>query len=411
MQAIARFVFALLLAARAGADVLVVDPGAGPFTTIDAAASAAQPGDTVLVKSGTYGALAIGSKSLVISADVGANVQLTETLTVQNLAAGDSIVLRGLNVESGFGGAGLRVLDSAGEVWAEDCLFEGTSQPRFVVGVGAVIENSSSASLVRCELRGGSGGAFLISGGDGLLVRGGSEAHLYDCIVRGGTGPTPCSPGPGFVGGAGARVRDGFLYASGSTFFGGLGGAAFLDIFGGSCFDGGPGGPGLILDDAAADVQLHDHAAMGGSGGPAGGAACFPGPAGADVDAAFGTLTLIPGTARRVDASHPVREGQSLAVTYSGVPGDLVLHFAALDHVPLFAPALGGTALIDAAALVFVGSQSLPAGGPQQVSVPIALIPGPSALVYTQVIAFHPSEPLPLQLGNGQAVLVLDAAF
>lgn len=391
--------------------VLVVNPSGGPFPTIDAAVAAAQPGDTVLVKTGTYGALQLGSKPLVVSADVGAVVQINETVTVQDLAAGDSIVLRGLRVKSAFGGAGLRVLNSPGELWVEDCVLEGTSLPRFVVGRGAVLEDAESVSFTRCDIRGGSGGDFLITGGDGLVLMGTSGAHLFDCTARGGVGPPLLAAGPATVGGAGARVAGGFLYASGSTFLGGVGGPGFVGLFGAPCSDGGQGGPGLLVEGTTAEVHLHDHAATGGAGGASGGASCVVGPDGGDVQAPPGVVATIPGVARRVDAVHPVREGELLTFNYQGLDGDLALHFLAAGQDAVFTPALGGTVLLEPVAFQLLWSGLLPAGGSAQHALTVGPIAASSALVYTQLVVLNAASPLSLQVGNGQSVLVLDSAF
>src|SRR5437867_7856524 len=84
-------------AARAG-NVLVVDAsGGGAFTQIQPAVDAAADGDTILVKSGTYGSFVVGDKGLAIVGDAGASVQVAGAIRARNLAAGRTLVLENLD--------------------------------------------------------------------------------------------------------------------------------------------------------------------------------------------------------------------------------------------------------------------------------------------------------------------------
>ena len=84
--------------------VLVVGPGE-PFVTIQPAIDAAQDGDVVLVRPGTYAGFVVDGKSLVVHAD-GA-VTLTESvekscIQVQNVPAGSRVVVRGFFAKMTF---------------------------------------------------------------------------------------------------------------------------------------------------------------------------------------------------------------------------------------------------------------------------------------------------------------------
>src|SRR5437016_2892190 len=73
--------------ARAG-NVLIVDSsGSGQYTDIQSAVDAAQEGDVVLVRTGTYFTFLVSNKELAVVGDAGANVQIVGAIRVHDLAA------------------------------------------------------------------------------------------------------------------------------------------------------------------------------------------------------------------------------------------------------------------------------------------------------------------------------------
>jgi pectin methylesterase-like acyl-CoA thioesterase len=70
------------------ANVLVVDAsGGGSYTQIQPAIDAADDGDTILVKSGSYTWFSVIDKSIAIVGDAGANVSLVGGARVEGCAA------------------------------------------------------------------------------------------------------------------------------------------------------------------------------------------------------------------------------------------------------------------------------------------------------------------------------------
>jgi hypothetical protein len=89
-----------LLAPASAAGVITV-AGSGPadFTQIADAVAAARDGDLILVSpsAGSYAAFTIDGKALVISSAQAGTPVSTRQITIENLAAGQTCVLRGLD--------------------------------------------------------------------------------------------------------------------------------------------------------------------------------------------------------------------------------------------------------------------------------------------------------------------------
>src|SRR5688572_11647178 len=202
------FVFLFLAfagAARGG--VIQVGPQSGGYGEIQAAVDAAQPGDLILVRTGTYAGFVVDGKGLSIVADAGALVQVAGAVVIQNLPASGFVLLSGLKVavpgSAAFSPPGLELLDDAGFARLSDCEFRGaqgaSNASNFsncsLVGPGSNgVEIAGSARVLfqDCALIGGTGGTAFKkckggTGGDGLFTQT-SAVALYDCTIRGGTG-------------------------------------------------------------------------------------------------------------------------------------------------------------------------------------------------------------------------------
>lgn len=248
--------------------VLTVDPtGGGHFLDIQSAVDAAVDGTTIVVQSGTYGAVAIDGKGLEIVSAAGAVVRIDGGLRVVNTAASQPVTVAGLDV---FGvndsvpteGIGLYVAGNLGVVTAESCTFTGAEGEGgnvcFPTGhidgyTGAVLQNSVQVALVSCVVQGGAGAGPDGTGsqctnsgaGNGAVGLEVIDTGLTLCAVTaagGNGGPTGVHSGGG---GIGLHVRgdDGVVTSVNSSFVGGDGGLAWNLLFATS----GGGGNGLQL--------------------------------------------------------------------------------------------------------------------------------------------------------------------
>jgi hypothetical protein len=111
----------MLLARPLQAAVVVVDFANGPGTDYEflwQAIDAAADGDTLLIRPGYYETwVTVDGRSLTLLGD-GAGVNIDGTLTVRHLAAGQRVVLRGLDL--GYAGS-VELYDNDGVVYVEDC--------------------------------------------------------------------------------------------------------------------------------------------------------------------------------------------------------------------------------------------------------------------------------------------------
>jgi hypothetical protein len=336
------------LGSSAAAGVLVVDAaGGGAFTDLQLAINAAQDGDTLLVKAGTYETCQIDNKSLTIVADSGSTVVVEAGAQVLNLAPSKRVVLSGLRISGTWPsqysdppGVGLSLTGNSGPVRIEDCRIEGGwgdndiwctcisgSPCSGAMGV-TVISNPAGVAFVGCTIYGGSSGGPYdcycdtppppsINGNTGLYLEDGLVA-LYDCQVHGGSGGGSCHAGGN--GGDGAHVTTASmattLVASDCTFNGGYGGGA---PEGGDVPppQGGNGGAGLVVDSGAYIWRL-DTTFTGGLGGSGSQSAGINGQAIVNLGVIF------PFAVPHLKLTTPsvVRELQTVPLTVHGRPGD-----------------------------------------------------------------------------------------
>ena len=315
-------------AARAG--VIVVDAaGGGDFTTVGAAIGAAVDGDILVIRPGDYTrepALDTAGKALVIVGDTGGTT-LLPILTVRDLAAGKTAVLRHLSLEpSGFADllAGtVRVTNNLGRVHIEDCQIRGRDGSSSFLGLfanpgetGLLVLSSAAVAVHRCTITGGQGistapgpfgvGQVTCSIG-GLAIEAQSCAlSLHQVTATGGEGGSGAPTGEtGSDGGDGLRALFSSVIVSGCTLQGGDGGLGNLD---------GQSGVGVRSSGTGASLSELDSSLVGGAGAPG-------------LLVLAGTHDVWTGEAWSLAISSPVRSGSVGSITASGPPNKVFALF------------------------------------------------------------------------------------
>jgi hypothetical protein len=404
----------LLAPAASAGQVWVVQDA----SQLSSAIAAAQHGDIVLLKSGIYASasgFSISDKAVSLVADSGATVDLQGRLLLDSLPATSACVLQRLHVTNAMPNQQVLLANGVSSpLWIEDCTFEGLLLP------GAQVTSPAAALLVNCSraaLHGtsfvGAPGKPVNNGGTGLELFQ-SNVGMNSCTARGGTGSAATSLFvPPAQGGNGVQVSDGFLYAAGTTFEGGTGGDGFAGVNPTPCFAGAPGGAGvrLLQFQFSPPVRLLGAQTIGGAGGAAAGS-CAGGPSGLGImldGPPTNNVQVLAGSARELDVTSPVREGQSLAWTLSGEPGDLA--FLAYSGAANYLYQAGLFGVLHLGAPFFVQYAGVvPAGGQVTGSVPLNdLGPGvDGALLFLQSGYFDGTS---ARLGAPAAALLLDQAL
>jgi hypothetical protein len=321
--------FGLLAPVLSATDILVIDPGGtGDFTSIQAGVLAAQDGDHLLVREGSYAAVEIAGKGVSIDAEPGAlvvvrgGVRVIDTQQVQGVHLA-GLELRGSYAEPGGSEHALVAETVRGPLRVQDCTLRAAQGQQYTRtndhgGDGANLVDARNAAFVRCDLTAGDGGgnfdgaAFLQRSGHGLWSTH-SSIVLQDCDLIAGDSMEfdifTCDYGG--QQGHGAYVLDGTIFASGTRMEGGLGGTEGL------CAQIFPGGDGLRVDGAATGVVL-DCELIGGPDN-----VCNAG-AGQPSNAVGGaTIREILGTSRSLAIPSPSVTGESATLEVRGEPGDL----------------------------------------------------------------------------------------
>lgn len=334
------FAFVLFaLAGTASPGVVVVDAAKGPgfeFATVAQAIDAAAEGDVLLVRQGVYDGtlpMTIDAKSLTIVADTAANVVLTRPLRIVNLAPTQSVVLRGLRIETATDVTdAIELKDNLGSVWIED-----TSVTAFAGRSAFTVSDSTHCVMVRCD---GTGGAAPLTGqtfgGRGCFVQalaGTSHLSAFESQFVGGKGRNGIANTHGGTGGIGLGGALGAaLRFDGVTITGGPGGdQSFSGLFG-PLFSGN-GGWGLLLNPApqgpTGPITLRDTTLSGGAPGVASAPNSATGAFGQPLSDPQGLVTNLPGSSGHYEVESPGRAGQSVMLTLAGQPNDVVLLFGA----------------------------------------------------------------------------------
>ncbi len=371
-----------LAAPFAAQTVWVVDDVAGPgvdFTRPQDAIDAASDGDVVLVRSGTYASsspfepesLTIDGKGLVLVEDDGHEAVLELPVAIRNLAAGQSVTLRGFELFE----TNLLAEDNQGTVWLEDLkVLAPLSTLPFFPWVR--FSNCDSVAINHCEMYGVLG--YGTVGGDAVRAEN-SSLHVYDSVMKGGD-----SVFFGAIqGGEGLQLdAGGFLFASGTLIQGG---------------DGPVDGTALHLFAGSPTAILLDSPTVSGD---------------APVEIDSGTLTTLGEDSNSFEVvGNPAREGEALTFLCHGDPGDVALISYALSPGTLHVPLLNGSLLVDVPTAITFDAGVVPASGTLTIPYTVGQLPPGigGATVYVQC-DFLSGVPT-LVLGGGTAVTFLDGVY
>ncbi|HEV8113181.1 MAG TPA: hypothetical protein VGR31_10430 [Planctomycetota bacterium] len=418
------FATAALAAPALAGNVITVGPSGADYVEIAPAVAAAADDDVILVRAGTYGGFVIDGKSIRVVADTGAAVVVQRKVVVQNLAAGGSVVLSGLDMHA-HGAAydcSLLVTGNAGSVRIVGCEIGLAYLPHeHSLQAGARIVVSTDVAFSGCALQGADAVPVFtpgngLRGGDGLEIEG-SQVSLHDCQCTGGTGGLAYDGWTGGAGGDGCAISGSMVHASGTSFHGGAGAngndqATCIDIAAG---DGGDGGD-AIRADAQSTIVLLDPMLAAGAFGRGGYGACGPngvdGAPGATLDLAAGTqLTQLPGIARRMSLAVPVRETVPVAVSFTGEPGDIV-RLTVWDRAGfLYMPAYFGVFLEHAPLVRRIQIGTIPPSGVLQANIVFPALPAGVEAKTFFLQPYFVDSANSVRLGSSIAEVVLDSAF
>jgi hypothetical protein len=398
----------LLVAVPSTQTVLVVDDdGPADFQSLAQALAAAPDGATVLVRDGVYAGaqpVRIAPRSLVITADAGANVEIEHGLFVQGLQVGQTLVVRGITFDLDFHGVAVGAEDCQGVLWLEDVVV--TLGVSILDGPSAVsLRACDSVVVVRSSLHGSGALDALLPGGPAIDARH-SSLHVFDSELIGGEGGyhvvSPSAGGPGI------RLEGGFLFAESSHVQGGQGGpvGGFGLCEGGT---GGIGGPGVELLGASPQASLLGGTLAGGLGGASLIPTSEPCPEGAVGPASLvsaGTLVSVSAPDHGFAVTSPVEAGTPSIASFSGVPGEVAWFLYGASPATHFLSPLLGTLALDFP-LAIAPAGALDASGSLEVGIVAGLPPGVDSRLFHLQALFLEGGTGGFAFGSPSALVVL----
>lgn len=342
---------ACALPAFAANNVLVVDAnGGGPFTSIQAAVDAAQDGDVLLVRSGTYPGFVVADKSVTVVGDVGAQVSVVGGSGVRDLAATRTVVLVDIDLSGATSAdpaisTALALSGNAGRVRVERCVLVG-GYGGSGGGRAVTISACADVALGACNLRGGYAPGYCAPDGrEALQVFGGSSVVLQGCTLTGANGSHGGCDCDGGSGGDGAFVAHSTLFVSNSSFYGGHGGnCSPSSLF--SAPAAGDGGDGI--ESFMGTIRILDSTTIVGNAGWEVGPGCgmysLSGSPG--LPRRGSAFTDLPGSAPTLSAPAIVNAGATESFTVRGTPGEIVSLFVSATTSATFQPNWNGMLLV-----------------------------------------------------------------
>lgn len=345
----------IVFTCAADAAVIVVDAaGGGDFTNVSSAVATCVDGDVIVVRSGDYrnddlfGVLVDG-RAITLIGD-GPTRPILNQIRVESLAAGESCIVRGFELAAGPvipTIAGVACANNAGAVLIEDCLIVGAAGAQIAFGAvieggpGVAVNTTPLVALTRCVVTGGRGLDAMgginqhgsTRGGPGLLCSL-SSVTLNDSSLNGGRG------GNGFPalsnsnrGGHGVHALSGSVRMAGCAVAGGRGGDAWSP----SISAAGTGGDGLVVAGQANAESFASTFVAGVGGVTTNGLQAASGVA-QNVFSPTSHVVVANTSARTFSLSSPVVPGQTVTVSFSGVPGEaaFVLPGFGVGHVTIF---------------------------------------------------------------------------
>ena len=353
-------------------NVLVVDDDGGPgvdFTHVADAVNAAADGDVLLIRSGSYigfpfgPEIVIDAKSLSLFAEGDVDVP---SIQVTNLALGQEVVLRGVDLRVGvISGQG-----NEGTIWVEDS--------QAVVVDGEPLQSFGYTSWFDCDAvvlnrctHIGTPALTLFN--DPALRATLSSVHVYDSHLTGGAGFihvgtfTPGAPG--------CWVNESFAFLSGTTLEQGVLGNE----------------DGFQISSNSSSILLETTGTWTIEGG---------------------TQTVLPEVARSFEATAIAREGEQVTFTWDGPADELaILNLSASPSALYLAPFLG-SGVIGLPLLTVQAAGVIPASGSVSLSLPVpTLNPALEGLVLYSQGSFANLTTGAIRVGGGSAFLLLDQSF
>jgi hypothetical protein len=412
----------LVVCASARAGVIVVDPGGGPggAALLQAAISAAQPGDILLLRPGDYSSLPGGhpqivDKSLSLVVDGPPGSVVLSGLRIASSSPAFRLLLRGLHVAPApliaLDGGGVD-LSGDGNFWFEDCVFAGSLAPSGspVPGLRGTMfsGNFPELMLVRCTLLGGDGPdevpgvSAAVAGAPGADLQSAAfTMSIHECTIRGGRG----GDGDPFAGG-GSTTADG---GSGLVLIGSLP-VSILEstIVGGDEGAANPAAtkPGSGITASIANIKHRDSViqagAVNGSGTPA-------------DDITIGCcvgVEAFPAAGRGLSVPSPLREGEGALLHAHGEVGDGVWILLGLDYGLTQFDKYQGHLVLESTLpqLVFLGTITAPSGAIDHPFHMSTLPAGTDGFLVEMQSIMTPTGGGAL-MGSGTALVWLDASI
>lgn len=340
------------------------------FSTAQEAVNAASEGAVIVVKSGSQGGLIIDGKSVtVVIYKVSTDPKFFK-VTVKNLAAHQSVTLRGLSLGTSiFDLNQCEIRDCAGSVFLEGC------------EAYVAVHNSPRVVLSRCTLQGADGGPFPTTTPEptqpALTVQN-SFVTVYESSLAGGGGvsagiaPFTSTVSISQAGAPAIDLASGTCVLAKCTVRGGSGGGGFANLA--VCLPGSHGGTGAEVDGTLVAISSTIQAGFEGfspqdcqligSGPPA----LIVGPAGSVSTGAEPVRSLSVFHGGPSNGVAPM--GSDVWTRFDGLPGENALLLVSFQPSGAYVLALHGP-LAGAAPFVPLPLGVVPASGRIEFSAPL----------------------------------------